>query len=110
MKLYVGNLSYSTTEDTIYAEFTAFGEVEEVFIPTDRDTGRPRGFAFVTMKSADDGQSALSELNGKEIDGRTIVVNEARPKRQGGGGGGPRGGGGGGGGGGGPRRGGSDRW
>ena len=98
MKLYVGNLSYSTTEETINAEFTAFGEVEEVFIPTDRDTGRPRGFAFVTMKSGDDAQSALTELNGKEIDGRTIVVNEARPKRQGGGGGGGdrRGGGGGG--------------
>jgi len=103
MKLYVGNLSYSTSEDTIYAEFTAFGEVEEVFIPTDRDTGRPRGFAFVTMKSGDEAQAAMGELNGKEIDGRTIVVNEARPKRQGGGGGGggPRRGGGGGGG---------DRW
>ncbi len=103
MKLYVGNLNYDTTEDTLIAEFTAFGDVEEAFIPTDRDTGRPRGFAFVTMGNPEEAQAAMAELNGKEIDGRAIVINEARPKRQGGGGGRRAGGNGGGNGGGGNR-------
>src|SRR5690242_20494241 len=105
MKLYVGNLSFSTTEETLQAEFGAHGQVEEVAVITDRDTGRPRGFAFVSMSNDNEGRAAIEALNGTEIDGRTITVNEARPKSNGGGGGGGggrggyRGGGGGGGGG-----------
>ena len=89
MKIYVGNLSYSTTEDTLNAEFGAHGQVEEVAVITDRETGRPRGFAFVTMNNNEEAQTAIDALNGTDLDGRTIVVNEARPK-SGGGGGGPR--------------------
>jgi RNA recognition motif-containing protein len=105
MKLYVGNLSFSTTEETLQAEFGAHGQVEEVAVITDRDTGRPRGFAFVSMSNDNEGRAAIEALNGAEIDGRTITVNEARPKSNGGGGGGGGGGGyrGGGGGGGGYR-------
>ena len=92
MKLYVGNLSYSTTQDTLQAEFSPHGQVEEVAIITDRETGRPRGFAFVTMSNEDEGRTAIETLNGREVDGRTITVNEARPKtdRVGRGGGGGR--------------------
>ena len=109
MKLYVGNLSFSTTEETLQAEFGAHGQVEEVAVITDRDTGRPRGFAFVSMNNDNEARAAIEALNGTEIDGRTITVNEARPKSngggRGGGRGGPRGGGGGGrGGGGGGKR------
>src|SRR3954463_3706329 len=97
MKLYVGNLSFSTTEETLQAEFGAHGQVEEVAVITDRDTGRPRGFAFVSMADGKQGRPPTEALNGTEIDGRTITVNEARPKSNGGaGGGGGRGGGGGG--------------
>jgi RNA recognition motif-containing protein len=101
MKLYVGNLSFSTTEETLQAEFGAHGQVEEVAVITDRDTGRPRGFAFVSMQNDNEARAAIEALNGTEIDGRTITVNEARPKSNGGGGGGGgrggyRGGGGGG--------------
>jgi cold-inducible RNA-binding protein len=97
MKLYVGNLSFSTTEETLQAEFGAHGQVEEVALITDRDTGRPRGFAFVSMSNDNEGRAAIEALNGTEVDGRTITVNEARPKSNGGGGGGGgRGGGGGG--------------
>src|SRR6476469_8141483 len=97
MKLYVGNLSFSTTEETLQAEFGAHGQVEEVAVITDRDTGRPRGFAFVSMQNDAEGRAAIEALNGTELDGRTITVNEARPKSNGGGGGGGgRGGGGGG--------------
>jgi RNA recognition motif-containing protein len=110
MKLYVGNLSFSTTEETLQAEFGAHGQVEEVAVITDRDTGRPRGFAFVSMANDNEGRAAIEALNGTELDGRTITVNEARPKTNGGGGGGGgggrggyRGGGGGGGGRGGDR-------
>jgi cold-inducible RNA-binding protein len=107
MKLYVGNLSFSTTEETLQAEFGAHGQVEEVAVITDRDTGRPRGFAFVSMNNDSEARAAIEALNGTELDGRTITVNEARPKSNGGGGGGgrggPRGGGGGGRGGGGKR-------
>jgi RNA recognition motif-containing protein len=92
MKLYVGNLSFSTTEDTLQAEFGAHGQVEEVAVITDRDTGRPRGFAFVTMNNDSEARAAIEALNGTEVDGRTITVNEARPKTEGGGGGGGRGG------------------
>ena len=96
MKLYVGNLSFSTTEETLQAEFGAHGQVEEVAVITDRDTGRPRGFAFVSMNNDNEARAAIEALNGTEVDGRTITVNEARPKSNGGGGGGGRGGGGGG--------------
>lgn len=95
MKLYVGNLSFSTTEETLQAEFGAHGQVEEVAVITDRDTGRPRGFAFVTMSNDNEGRAAIESLNGVDLDGRAITVNEARPKTDGGGRGGPRGGGGG---------------
>ena len=93
MKLYVGNLSYTTTQDTLQTEFGAHGQVEEVAVITDRETGRPRGFAFVTMANDEEGRAAIETLNGREVDGRTITVNEARPKTERGG----RGGGGGGG-------------
>jgi cold-inducible RNA-binding protein len=105
MKLYVGNLSYSTTQDTLHDVFSAHGSVDEVAVITDRETGRPRGFAFVAMNNDQEARAAIEALNGAEVDGRTISVNEARPKaenRGGGGGyGGGRGGYGGGGGGGG---------
>ena len=101
MKLYVGNLSYSTTQDTLMQEFGAHGRVDEVAVITDRETGRPRGFAFVTMNNDQEGRAAIEALNGAEVDGRTITVNEARPKTDRGGGGGGYGGGGGGRGGGG---------
>jgi cold-inducible RNA-binding protein len=115
IRLYVGNLSFSTTEEALQAEFGAYGQVDEVAVITDRDTGRPRGFAFVTMSNENEGRAAIEALNGAEIDGRTITVNEARPKSNGGGGGGGGGRGGGGyrGGGGGGRggdRGGGKRW
>jgi RNA recognition motif-containing protein len=100
IRLYVGNLSFSTTEETLQAQFGAYGQVDEVAVITDRDTGRPRGFAFVTMSNDNEGRAAVEALNGTDLDGRTITVNEARPKTEGGGGrGGYRGGGGGGGGG-----------
>ena len=108
MKLYVGNLSFSTTEETLQSEFGSFGQVQEVAVISDRDTGRPRGFAFVSMNNDGEARAAIEALNGTEIDGRTITVNEARPKSNvggGGGRGGPRGGGRSGGGGGG-----RDRW
>lgn len=109
MKLYVGNLSFSTTEEGLQNEFSAFGQVEEVAVISDRDTGRPRGFAFVTMNNDGEARAAIESLNGTELDGRTITVNEARPKTgAGGGGGGGRGGPRGGGGGGGAR--GGNRW
>src|SRR3954452_22510532 len=109
MKLYVGNLSFSTTEEGLQAEFGAHGQVEDVAVITDRDTGRPRGFAFVSMPNDNEARAAIEALNGADVDGRTITVNEARPKSDGGGGGGRGGGGGyrgGGGGGGGGYRGG----
>ncbi len=99
MKLYVGNMAFSTTADSLRDAFSQFGDVQDVVIITDRETGRPRGFGFVTM-SDDDARAAMNGLNGKEVDGRTLNVNEAREKTdapRGGGGGGYRGGGGGGG-------------
>ena len=86
MKIYVGNLSFSSTEESIEAAFAAFGTVSEVHIVTDRETGRPRGFGFVTMASDDDARAAIAAMNGTELDDRTLNVNEARPKREGGGG------------------------
>ena len=102
-RLYVGNLSFSTSEQAIEAAFAAAGEVLEVAMPTDRETGQPRGFAFVTMGSAEAANAAIAQLNGLMLDGRQIKVNEAqeRPPLEGGrgegfgAGGGSRGGGGG---------------
>ena len=81
MKIYVGNLSYSVSQETLEAAFAQHGAVEEVYIATDRRTGRPRGFAFVTMPNDDEAQAAISALNGAELDGRRLNVNEARPRR-----------------------------
>src|SRR5512146_1866026 len=100
--LYVGNLSFSTSRESLEAAFAAAGEVREISMPTDRETGQPRGFAFVTMGSAQAATSAISQLNGAMLDGRSLKVNEAQERPQGGGGGGGGGrsfGGGGGGGG-----------
>ena len=104
MKLYVGNLPFKATQESLSEFFTQFGPVTEVFIATDRETGRSRGFAFVTMADDAAAKKAIEESNGKPFDGRNLTVNEARPPAAGGGGG--RGGFGGGGGGGGGRSGG----
>ena len=93
MRIYVGNFAFEMTDQELRDEFEAFGQVEEVTIIRDRDTGRSRGFAFVEMGSSDEAQAAIGALNGKEISGRTLAVNEARPRRDsgfGGGGGGFR--------------------
>ena len=96
MKIYVGNMSFKTTEDTLRDLFSQHGTVDEVAVVNDRETGRPRGFAFVTMSNDDEARAAIEAINGQEFEGRTLNVNEARPKTEGGGGG--RGGFGGGGG------------
>lgn len=101
MKLYVGNLSFDTTENDLQAEFEQFGKVVEAALVTDRETGRSRGFAFVTMGSPAEGEAAIKALEGKEFQGRALTVNEARPREErprGGSGGGRSFGGGGGGG------------
>src|SRR5256885_16282144 len=114
-KLYVGNLSFKTTEDELRSSFGQFGAVTDVYVAMDKMTGRPRGFAFVTMGTAEEAKVAAEKMNGVDLGGRQLTVNEARPKEGrpgggfGGGGGGrglggrrggcPRGGGGGGGGG-----------
>jgi cold-inducible RNA-binding protein len=85
MKIYVGNLSFTTTEDRLRQKFASFGEVSEVAIPTDRDSGRARGFGFVTMPNAEEAKAAMDALNGTELDGRPIKVNEAQPRRDEGG-------------------------
>ena len=96
--IYVGNIPYNATEDQLREFFEQCGKVSRVHLVMDRDTGRPRGFAFVEMEDDGEGQTAIESLNGKQLDGRSLVVNEARPRqpRSGGGGGGGRGGGGGG--------------
>jgi cold-inducible RNA-binding protein len=102
-RLYVGNLSFHTTEDTLQQTFAAFGTVSEAKLVIDRETGRSRGFAFVSMSTDEEAQAAIQQLNGADLDGRALRVNiaeERRPGGGGGGGGGFRGGGGGGGGGG----------
>ena len=101
-RLYVGNLSYHTTQSSLESAFAEAGEVREVAVPTDRETGQPRGFAFVTMGTDQEAEKAINLLNGAVLDGRSLKVNEAqeRPARGGGGGGGGGYGGGGGGGGG----------
>jgi len=99
-KLYVGNLSFKTTEDDLRSHFGQFGTVADVYVAMDKMTGRPRGFAFVTMGTAEEAKVAAEKINGTELGGRQLTVNEARPKedRPGGGfGGGGRGFGGGGG-------------
>jgi RNA recognition motif-containing protein len=78
--LFVGNLSFQTTESDLTSMFEPFGEVARVQLMTDRDTGRSRGFAFVEMSSEDSAAKAIAELNGKEVDGRALNVNEAKPK------------------------------
>ena len=104
-KLFVGNLSFNTTENDLQDAFAAFGTVTEANLMMDRMTNRPRGFGFVTMSTPEEAQKAIAALNGKELDGRALTVNVARPREErsggGGGGGGRRdyaGGGGGGGG------------
>ena len=93
MRIYVGNLSYEVTEEELRQEFGAFGEVASVEIITDRDSGRPKGFGFVEMPSASEGQAAIAALNGKTLEERTLNVNEARPRSESGRGGGRPGGG-----------------
>ena len=115
-KLYVGNLSFKTTEDELRSAFSQFGTVTDLYVAMDKMTGRPRGFAFITMGSDEEAKAATEKMNGTDLGGRQLTVNEARPKEEGagrsfGGGGGGRGFGGGGGGGGyrGDRGGGGDR-
>ena len=94
MKLYVGNLTFNATENELRDLFGQFGKPTEVGLVTDRETGRSRGFAFVTMGNAVEGNAAISALEGKDFQGRNLTVNEARPRedrpRSGGGGGGGR--------------------
>ncbi len=92
--IFVGNLDFNTSEDELRQLFEVYGQVDRVAIMTDRDTGRSRGFGFVEMSSAEDGEKAIAALNGSQVGGRTLNVNEARPKPErtgGGGGGGGRG-------------------
>ena len=80
MRIYVGNLSYETSESQLQAAFAAFGQVTEVRLITDRDTGRPKGFGFVEMPNNTEAETAIQGLNGKPLHGRDVVVNEARPR------------------------------
>ncbi len=88
--IFVGNLSFKTTQDELQAAFANYGSVERVNIVTDRATGQPRGFAFVEMTDSSAAEKAISQLNGSDLNGRALNVNEARPKPQGGGGSGYR--------------------
>lgn len=95
MNIFVGNLNFQTSQDELHAAFAQYGNVDRVNIVTDRDTGQPRGFAFVEMADQREAETAISQLNGAELNGRAMNVNEARPKPAGGsgfGGGGGRGG------------------
>ncbi|MDO8751011.1 MAG: RNA-binding protein [Dehalococcoidia bacterium] len=92
MRIYVGNMSFDTTEDELKTAFGAHGQVAEVTFIRDRDTGRAKGFGFVEMPSATEAQAAIAALNGKEMGSRTLTVNEAKPRTEGGFGGGNRGG------------------
>jgi RNA recognition motif-containing protein len=101
-KLYVGNLAYSVRDDSLLQAFSQYGTVTSAKVMMDRETGRSKGFGFVEMGSDPEAQAAINGMNGQPIDGRAVVVNEARPREErpggfGGGGGGPRSGGGGGG-------------
>jgi cold-inducible RNA-binding protein len=91
-KLYIGNLGYGIGDSDLEKLFTTYGSVRSAQVIKDRDTGRSKGFGFVEMGSDQEAQAAITALNGKEIDGRTLVVNEARPKEGGGGGGRGKGG------------------
>jgi cold-inducible RNA-binding protein len=90
--IFVGNLSFTATEDGVRSMFEAYGPVDRVSIVTDRDTGQPKGFGFVEMTNDAEAEKAIAELNGTELNGRALTINEARPKteRSGGGGGGGR--------------------
>jgi RNA recognition motif-containing protein len=95
-KLYVGNMSFKTSEDELRSAFSQFGTVSDVYVAMDKMTGRPRGFAFVTMGTPEEAKLAAEKLNGVDLGGRALTVNEARPKEEGagrsfGGGGGGRG-------------------
>ena len=95
-KLFVGNIAFATTQNTLEDAFAQFGAVIDTHLMMDRETGRPRGFGFVTMETAEQAQAAIEGMNGKELDGRALTVNVARPRedrgnRGGGGGGGGRG-------------------
>jgi cold-inducible RNA-binding protein len=89
--IFVGNLNFNTSEDDLRQMFEAYGQVDRVSIMTDRDTGRSRGFGFVEMTNAEDGEKAIAALNGSQVGGRTLNVNEARPKTERSGGGRDRG-------------------
>lgn len=97
--IFVGNLDFNTSEDDLRRLFEAYGQVDRISIMTDRDTGRSRGFGFVEMANAEEGEKAIAALNGSQLGGRTLNVNEARPKTERAGGGGRERGGRGGGGG-----------
>ena len=84
-KIFVGNLSFSATEDAVRSMFAEYGTVDSVSIVTDRDTGQARGFGFVEMSNDAEAERAISSLNGRELDGRALNINEARPKESGGG-------------------------
>jgi cold-inducible RNA-binding protein len=92
MKIYAGNLDYQVTEDELRTEFSAFGKVDSVAMITDRDTGRSKGFAFIEMPSVQEGQAAITGMNGKALKERTLIVNAARPRTEEGRGGGSYGG------------------
>ncbi len=92
MKLYVGNLSFQTSSEDLQQLFAQAGTVESASVVEDRDTGRSRGFGFVEMSSEEEGESAISQFNGKEVSGRALNVNQAKPREDRGGGGGGRGG------------------
>jgi len=92
MKLYVGNLSFQTSSEELQQLFSQAGTVESASVVEDRDTGRSRGFGFVEMSSKEEGEAAIAQFNGKEVNGRALNVNEAKPRENRGGGGGGRGG------------------
>ena len=87
MNIYIGNMSFDTTEDHLRQAFESYGEVSTVKVITDRDSGRPKGFAFVEMSAKEEAIAAISGLNGQELNGRALNVNEAKPRTEGGGGG-----------------------
>lgn len=82
MQIYVGNMSYGTTEESLGALFAQYGEVNSIKLITDRETGRMKGFGFITMNDDSAAQNAIEELNGKEFEGRTLRINEAKPREE----------------------------
>jgi len=82
MNIYIGNMSYETTEDQLRQAFEGFGEVSTVKVITDKDSGQPKGFAFVEMSSQEEGTAAISGLNGQDMNGRSLKVDEAKPRAQ----------------------------